>query len=170
MGGKVMRKHIVRTRDGANETMNMLGEQFTVLAAGEETGSYEVFVQVVPTGGGPPLHSHAWDEAFYVLDGEIVFSTDAHEMRAPVGTFVHFPADTPHTFASRGGTATILSFTSHPGAAAFFRESYRISSEFPGNLERFFAVPGRHGVCLLESPEHFDSRRKSVGAARLDRP
>jgi hypothetical protein len=31
-----MRKLIVRQRDGANETMNMLGEQFTVLAAGEK--------------------------------------------------------------------------------------------------------------------------------------
>lgn len=159
-----MRKLIVRKRDGDNETMNMLGERFTVLAAGEETGSYEVFVQVVPPGGGPPLHSHAWDEAFYVLEGEIVFSTDEQEMRAPVGTFVHFPADSPHTFASRGGTATILSFTSHPGAAAFFRESYRISSEFPGNLEQFFAVPGRHGVSLRESPEHFQARMKHTSA------
>jgi len=51
-----MHKLIVRNRDGANETMDMIGEQFTVLAAGEETGSYEVFVQVVPPGAGPPLH------------------------------------------------------------------------------------------------------------------
>jgi hypothetical protein len=42
-----MRKLIVRNRNGANETMSMLGEQFAVLAAGEETGSYEVFVQTV---------------------------------------------------------------------------------------------------------------------------
>jgi len=34
-----MRKLILRKRNDANETMNMLGEQFTVLAAGEETGS-----------------------------------------------------------------------------------------------------------------------------------
>jgi hypothetical protein len=47
-----MRHVIVRQRDGANETLNMLGEQFTVLASGEETGSYEVFVQVVPPGAG----------------------------------------------------------------------------------------------------------------------
>jgi quercetin dioxygenase-like cupin family protein len=163
-----MRKLIVRKRNDANETMNMLGEQFTVLAAGEETGSYEVFVQVVPPGAGPPLHSHPWDEAFYVLDGELVFSTDEQETDAPVGTFVHFPGDSPHAFASRGGTATILSFTSHPGAAAFFRESNRIISEYPGYLERFFAVPGRHSVRLLETPEHFDSRMKSIAAARVD--
>ena len=117
-----MRKLIVRKRDGANETMNMLGEQFTVLAAGEETGSYEVFIQMVPPGSGPPMHSHDWDEAFYVLEGELMFRTDERQTRAPAGTFVHFPAGTPHAFASPSGTATILSLTSRPGAAAFFRE------------------------------------------------
>jgi hypothetical protein len=49
---------IVRRPDQANETLNFIGEQFTVLAAGEDTGSYEVFVQMVPPGAGPPLHSH----------------------------------------------------------------------------------------------------------------
>jgi quercetin dioxygenase-like cupin family protein len=163
-----MRKLIVRNRDGANETMNMLGEQFTVLAAGEETGSYELFVQVVPLGAGPPLHSHQWDEAFYVLEGQLVFSTGEQDLRAPVGTFVHFPADSPHRFASRGGTATILSFTSHPGAAAFFRESHRMNSEHPGDLEKFMAVPGRHEVRMLEGPEDFITRMKSVAAAGVD--
>jgi quercetin dioxygenase-like cupin family protein len=75
---------------------------------------------VSPPGAGPPLHSHPWDEAFYVLEGELVFSTDEQEMHALIGTFVHFRGDTPHAFASRGGTATILSFTSRPGAAVFF--------------------------------------------------
>ncbi len=157
-----MRKLIVRNRDGVNETMNMIGEQFTVLAAGEETGSYEVFIQVVPLGAGPPLHSHPWDEAFYVLEGELIFSTGEQDMHAPVGTFVHFPADSAHRFASQRGTATILSFTSHPGAAAFFRESNRINSEYPGDLEKFMAVPGKHEVRMLEGPEDFITRMKSL--------
>jgi quercetin dioxygenase-like cupin family protein len=163
-----MRKLIVRNRDGANETMNKIGERFTVLAAGEETGSYEVFVQVVPPAAGPALHSHPWDEAFYVLEGELLFSTGEQDMHAPVGTFVHFPAESPHRLTSRGGTAAILSFTSRPGAAAFFRESNRIISEYPGNLEQFLAVPGRHGVRVLEGPEDFVSRMKSLAAARVD--
>jgi quercetin dioxygenase-like cupin family protein len=163
-----MRKLIVRNRNGANETMSMLGEQFAVLAAGEETGSYEVFVQTVPLDAGPPLHSHPWDEAFYVLEGELVFSTGEQDVRAPVGTLVHFPANSPHRFASRGGTATILSFTSQPGAAASFRESNRINSEYPGDLEKFMAVPGRHEVRMLEGPEDLITRMKSVVAARVD--
>src|SRR5258708_38199526 len=83
----------------------MLGEQFTVLASGEGTGSYEVFDQVVPPGAGPPLHSHDWDEAFYVLQGELVFRTGEKKTHAPAGTFGHFPAGTPHAFASQSGRA-----------------------------------------------------------------
>jgi hypothetical protein len=111
-----MNRLIFRKPGEAHETLNMIGEQFTVLAAGEDTGSYEDFIQVVP--------------------------------RAPVGTFVHFPAGRPNTFTSRSGTSTILSFTSRPGAAAFFRESNRVNADFPGDLEKLFAVPARHGVRL----------------------
>ena len=150
-----MNRLIIRKPDEANETLNMLGEQFTVLAAGEDTGSYEVFIQVVPPGAGPPLHSHPWDEAFYVINGELNFSADEQNLRAPVGTFVHFPAGRPHAFSSRSGTSTVLSFTSRPGAAAFFRESNRVNADFPGDLEKLFAVPARHGVMLHESPNGY---------------
>lgn len=157
---------IVRRRGEPNETLNMLGEQFTVLAAGEETSSYEVFVQIVPPGSGPPLHSHPWHEAFYVLDGELDFSTGEQNLRAPIGTFVHFPAGSANSFASRGGTATILSLTSRPGAAAHFRESHRVNSEFPGDFEKLVAVAGRHGLRLRESPEQFALRTGSPSIAR----
>jgi quercetin dioxygenase-like cupin family protein len=153
-----MNKLIVRKRDDAHETLNMVGEQFTVLAAGEETGSYEVFVQVIPPGAGPPLHSHPWDEAFYVLNGEVNFTTGEENLCAPAGTFVHFPADRPHAFSSRSGTSTVLSFTSRPGAAAFFREGNRVNAEFPGDLEKLFAVPARHGVRLHEPSNSAQSR------------
>jgi quercetin dioxygenase-like cupin family protein len=142
---------IVRQRAGENETLSLLGEQFTVLASAEETGSYEVFIQVVPAGGGPPLHAHPWDEAFYVLEGELVFRTNTQQVRAAAGAFVHFPAGVPHAFATSHGTAAVLSFTSRPGAAAFFRESFRTACKFPGDLAQLLAVAPRHHVQLLET-------------------
>ena len=157
-----MDKIIVRTPDQPKETFAMIGEQFTVLVAGEETASYEAFIQVVPPGAGPPLHSHPWDEAFYVLSGELNFSTADENLHAVAGTFVHFPAGSPHTFASPYGTATILSLTFGPGAAAFFRESNRINRECPGDLAKLLAVGPRHGVRLHESPEEFKRRAQSI--------
>jgi cupin domain len=100
-----------------------------------------------------------------VLDGELNFSTDDQNLRAATGTFVHIPAGCPHAFASRSGTATVLSFTSRPGAAAFFRESNRINAESPGNLAKLFAVPARHGVQQIESTEQYEQRTRSAVAS-----
>ena len=59
---------VVKLTDGVRP-LNVVGEQITVLASGDRTGSYEVFHQIGPEGSGPPPHSHPWDEAFYVVAG-----------------------------------------------------------------------------------------------------
>jgi quercetin dioxygenase-like cupin family protein len=43
----------------------------TVLASNAATQSYGITLQQGEEGPGPPPHSHDWDEAFYVLKGEI---------------------------------------------------------------------------------------------------
>ena len=45
----------------------------TVLASNAATQSYGITLQQGEEGTGPPPHSHDWDEAFYVLKGEIHF-------------------------------------------------------------------------------------------------
>ena len=47
--------------------LDIVGEQITVLASGEATQGYELFLQRGPAGSGPPPHSHPWDESFYVV-------------------------------------------------------------------------------------------------------
>jgi len=42
-------------------TLDIVGEHVTVLASGEQTESYEVFLQRGPEASGPPPHSHPWD-------------------------------------------------------------------------------------------------------------
>lgn len=66
----------------------MAGEQITVLAGGAATGSYEIFRQAGPEGSGPPPHSHPWDEAFYVIAGQVMFGIDGDDNLAPPGTSV----------------------------------------------------------------------------------
>ena len=47
----------------------------TVLLRSEDTGGEVAIVEVLvpPRWSGPPLHRHDFDEAFYVLDGELTF-------------------------------------------------------------------------------------------------
>jgi len=54
------------------EELTVLSDRVRVLTAGESTGGrYEVFEVLGTAGGGAPLHSHPWDEDFYVLEGTI---------------------------------------------------------------------------------------------------
>jgi quercetin dioxygenase-like cupin family protein len=64
------------------QSLRVVGEHITVLASAAQTGSYEIFFQAGPEGRGPPPHNHPWDEAFYVLRGEVAFGIGDRESLA----------------------------------------------------------------------------------------
>ena len=125
-----MRAPLIVSRD-STPPLNVVGEQITVLASGAQTGSYEIFFQAGPEGSGPPPHSHPWDEAFYVLKGEMAFGVGDSERLAPAGTLVHLPAGTTHWFRFREA-GQVISMTSREGASHMFADFDReISQESP---------------------------------------
>ena len=65
--------------------LNIVGEQITVLASGERTEGYEIFLQQGPEGSGPPPHAHPWDESFFVTKGEIEFVVTLPPEAGPAG-------------------------------------------------------------------------------------
>jgi quercetin dioxygenase-like cupin family protein len=73
-----------------------------VLLRGEESaGAVAIVENTMPAGApGPPLHSHAFDEAFYVLDGELTFQLDDQVTAAGAGELIFAPRDVPHTLAN----------------------------------------------------------------------
>lgn len=114
------------------QSLAVVGEQITVLASGAQTGSYEIFLQAGPEGSGPPPHNHPWDEAFYVIKGEVAFGVNATESVAKAGTLVQLPRGTTHWFRFGVGGGEMISMTSREGAAAFFTEvSEKVSPEAP---------------------------------------
>ncbi len=64
----------VVTPQDYDPALNVLGTQVTLLASKAATQSYEITLQQGDEGMGPPLHSHNWDESFFVLKGQIEFS------------------------------------------------------------------------------------------------
>ena len=141
-----MSKPLIVTPEQAPVPLQLVGEEITILAAGEQTGSYEVFRQEGPEGSGPPPHNHAWDEAFYVVDGEIAFGLGEQELVATPGTFVHIPGGMTHwfRFGARGGT--MVSMTSRAGAAAFFTEVDREVSPTDPDLGALVGIATAHGL------------------------
>jgi len=59
-------------------------------------------VTVKPRRSGPGAHAHPdEDDAFYVLEGELVFVVEGDEIVAGPGTFLLVPPGVEHDFANR---------------------------------------------------------------------
>lgn len=133
-------------------SLNIIGEQVTVLASGEQTGSFELFFQSGPENVGPPPHSHPWDEAFYVLRGEVVFWVGAEEQVAGAGTVVFVPGGTLHSFRLGAGGAEMLSVTSEAGASAMFAEIDEKVPPGPPDVASLMALADAHRLTIALPP------------------
>ncbi len=91
-------------------TWHGAGDEYRVLATGNDTaGDYFVMEGMVPPGGGPPLHIQTREEeAFYVLEGEIVFRAAGERIVGIQGTYLNIPRGVPHHFKNESDTAARL--------------------------------------------------------------
>ena len=86
------------------------------MATGVQTGNRLALIdQLMPTGLGPPAHSHPIDEGFYVLEGRITFIAAGQSKTVGAGGFVHLPRTTEHTFVVESGSARVLNFYTPAG-------------------------------------------------------
>lgn len=78
--------------------------QIDILVAGEQSGDAVgiVHLTVPPGWDGPPLHRHDFDEAFYVLEGELTFQLGPELTSAGPGELVFAQRGSIHTLANLG--------------------------------------------------------------------
>ena len=98
-----------------------------ILLDGPATGGTLTVIEAVrPAGdpGGPKLHRHDWfDEAFYVVEGEIAFESDAGTFTAGPGTLVYAPRGSLHGWASTGRLRSrVLVLCTPSGLEGAFRD------------------------------------------------
>ncbi len=134
------------TPEVAPSALNVVGENVIVLARGERTGSYEVFLQSGAEGVGPPLHSHPWDEAYFVIEGVLRVTIGDKVRDLAASGFAHIPAGSYHNYAGIGGPARFVSITSQAGAARFFADLDREVPTVPPDLPALLSVAERHRV------------------------
>ena len=85
-----------------------------------------IYESLRPAGdpGGPRLHKHLFDEAFYVLEGEYMFQVGERLVKASTGAFVYIPGGTIHTFRHSGdGDGRMLTICSPGGIEEMFLAS-----------------------------------------------
>jgi quercetin dioxygenase-like cupin family protein len=142
---------VARPDDEALVHLAVVGDTYTVLLSGEQTGDrFAMLDMLIPPGGGPPPHRHDFEECFRVLAGSIeVRLRDLPPLRLEAGDSANIPANAPHSFHN-----------------AADEEARLLCTVAPAGLERFFAefgdpVPGR----TSPAPELSDAERRN----RLER-
>ena len=65
---------------------------------GEQTGGQGSVIEITVYAGwpGPPLHVHDFDEAFYVLEGELTFQVGQDLLTKTSGELAFVPRGVPH--------------------------------------------------------------------------
>ena len=103
----------------------LVGDTYTILLSGEDTGGrYALIDMLIPAGGGPPPHRHDFDEMFHVLEGEIevTFRDQTSPVRA--GQTANVPANAPHSFRNATGeTVRLLCMVAPAGLEEYFAET-----------------------------------------------
>lgn len=131
--------------------LHMVGELVSILASAEQTGSVEIFLQSGSEGAGPPPHAHAWDEAYFVLEGQLEVLTDDRVQTLSKGDFVFIPGGTAHCFKMKTPGTRFLSVNSRAGASPFFKDIDReVGSAM--DIPKIVDVARRHDVVIAPPP------------------
>ncbi|HEU4704709.1 MAG TPA: cupin domain-containing protein [Sphingomicrobium sp.] len=136
---------------GERTPLNVLGMPLRFLCDSRETGgAWSLFEEDVPLGMGPPPHRHDWDEAYYVLEGEIDFQIDGEAVRSSAGDFNYLPRNTVHGFKGASQSpARVLIFAAPAHASDFFEEVSSEVRSLPEDLAKVPEIGRRHGIHFL---------------------
>jgi quercetin dioxygenase-like cupin family protein len=140
-------------RPGEGRSVWVVGDRYTILASGEQTGgAYALVEALVPPGGGPPPHIHRReDEAFYVLEGSLTFQSDGQTLAGTPGAWITLPRGSLHSFRNTGATpARMLILVAPAGLERYFLEVGTESAEpvpvTPEAIGRLLAAAPRYGL------------------------
>jgi quercetin dioxygenase-like cupin family protein len=132
-----------------------LGEAGAVtlkLVGAESAGALAAYEFVTPPAtAGPPLHLHrAWDEAFYVLEGEMTFLIAGQTHLAGAGAFVFIPRGVEHTFwnASTAPARQLTIFTPAGIEDYFDAVSRVLDGDGADSLQAAIALMEQHDMVV----------------------
>lgn len=154
---------LIFNTDGNRPAYCAVGDIYTILASGEQTGrAYTLLEVCVPPGGGPPPHLHRReDESFYILEGEMEFWVEGRTTTATAGSFMQMPRGTPHAFKNKTTQTTRMLVLCVPAGFDDFMKAFatplpsRNSPSLPptpAEIEKLLALAPQYGIEILPSP------------------
>lgn len=154
-GAAVSAPGVVRAGESTTgEPIRFIGkETFVKLAAGSGAAPISILEDVSPAHHGPPLHTHDFEEFFYILDGAFLFEVDGQQFEARPGDFAHAPANVPHTFQNIADRPAKMLIVVRPGGIEnYFTELAACELKDPGNMAALNAIAPRYGIKVLGPP------------------
>jgi quercetin dioxygenase-like cupin family protein len=141
-----MSKQVVTLARDQGEKLAVMGAEVRFLCPADKTEkSWSLMEVVLPENSGPPPHHHPWDEAYYVIEGEVCFTLEDRTLPARAGDFIYAPAGTLHAFQGASERpARVLVFDAPAAAEGFFRDVHREVKDLPRDLGKVPAIGARH--------------------------
>lgn len=131
-------------------TVFAAGDKYRYLATGNDTdGSYFLVEATVPPGGGPPLHVQTREEeAFYILEGELTFYGDGHEVTAGPGTYLNVPKGQKHGFRNNTDQTAKMLFFFTPAGMEYLLDEFSSMDlgDSPNPLDALNELGTKYGV------------------------
>lgn len=134
---------------GEGDSFQMLSHTLTYKVTPADTrGQWLMYEAADTRGNGAPLHSHPWEETFYLLEGELEIQMGQRTFTAQAGATVYFPENAVHAFKVCSETVRILVIM--PAYAdGFYREVSEKITSLPPNPEVFQTVAANHNLQLF---------------------
>jgi quercetin dioxygenase-like cupin family protein len=137
-------------------TLDVLGVPHIYKAMAADTGhQFSVWESIVPPGVGTPAHTHTReDEAFYVLNGEVLIEIEgaADPLRLGAGGFLFAPRNRRHAYRNVGNLAARLLVFAIPGTGldrmfAAFEAAGKRAARMPA-IDTIAAIAEQYGVVI----------------------
>jgi quercetin dioxygenase-like cupin family protein len=143
-----MAKQAMAVHSGEAKALNVMGGQVRFLCESGDTGNaWSIMECSLPKDSGPPPHDHPWDEAYYILEGELRFVIDGKAQTYRAGDFVYAPAGTLHGFqgvSEKPARVLILDVPAH--TEGFFKDCDREVKSLPADLKKVPEIGLRHRI------------------------
>jgi quercetin dioxygenase-like cupin family protein len=122
-----LKRNLAIARPNTDQSLphiGLVGDTYTILLSGQDTGGRYCLVDMhIPPGGGPPPHRHDFEESFTILEGEIVATFRGEKSVVRAGETINIPANAPHSFTNASGqTVRLLCICAPAGQEEFFAQ------------------------------------------------
>lgn len=140
------------------------GSYRIIVSTAQTDGEYAIIEMNVPPGGGPNPHRHRdFEETFFILEGEVEFTSLAGTKTARAGDLVRIPKNGEvHCFKNTSAVAAKLLCTVVPaGLDEFFEQASEIAKSDPDTIPARLKVLAETYGQELFPPDYF--RNKEIG-------